>query len=58
MVRNRVRRRLREIYRTNEPKFRPGTDLVVVARSRAVQSTYRELEADFLRLAGKLGILV
>ena len=58
VVRNRVRRRLREIYRTNEGRFRPGTDLVVVARSRAVESTYRELEADFLRLAEKLGLLV
>ena len=57
VVRNRVRRRIREIYRTNETRLRPGTDLVVVARTRAVTSTYRELEADFLRLAEKLGLL-
>ena len=57
VVRNRVRRRIREIYRTNEQKLLPGTDLVVVARSRAVSSTYWELEADFLRLAEKLGLL-
>ena len=36
VVRNRVRRRLREIYRLHETEFLPGRDLVVVARSRAV----------------------
>ena len=35
VVRNRVRRRLREIYRLNEEKLRPGYDIVVVARVRA-----------------------
>ena len=32
VVRNRVRRRLREVYRLNESKFAPGWDLVIVAR--------------------------
>ena len=36
VVRNRVRRRLREIYRLHEGEFLPGYDMVVVARSRAV----------------------
>ena len=58
VVRNRVRRRLREIYRLNEGRFRCGWDLVAVARSRAAEAKYRELEADVLRLAGKLGLLL
>ena len=57
VVRNRIRRRLREIYRLNEGRFRRGWDLVAVARSRAAEADYRELEKDFLRLAGKLGIM-
>ena len=56
VVRNRVRRRLREIYRLNEEKFRPGYDIVVVARVRAVYSRYDQLEAQFLSLADKLGL--
>ena len=44
VVRNRVRRRLREIYRLHESQFRPGWDLVVVARSRAVDAPYKKLE--------------
>ena len=38
VVRNRVRRRLREVYRLNEEKFLPGWDIVVVARSRTCGS--------------------
>ena len=54
--RNRVRRRLREIYRLHEDRFIPGTDLVVVARGRAVTATYRQLEAAFLTACTKLGL--
>ena len=58
VVRNRVRRRLREIYRTNEDKIRPGYDIVVVARVRACHSRYAELQRQFLRTADKLGLLI
>ena len=57
VVRNRVRRRLREIYRLNEDKFFPGYDIVVVARGRAVHSQYADLNKQFLRLANKLQLL-
>ena len=45
--RNRVRRRLREIYRLHEAEVRSGVDLVVVARGRAVTATYRQMEKAF-----------
>ena len=57
VVRNRTRRRLREIYRLHEAQFLPGYDLVVVARSAAVRTPYQKLEGCFLQLAGKLGLL-
>lgn len=56
--RNRVRRRLREIYRTNESHLLPGWDIVVVARVKAVYARYDELERSFLCLARQLGLLV
>ena len=55
--RNRVRRRLREIYRLNAHRFKPGYDIVVVARSRSVGAAYQKLEAGFLSACGKLGLL-
>jgi ribonuclease P protein component len=55
--RNRVRRRLREIYRTNEAKLLRGFDIVMVARVRSRYTTYWELEKAFLTACEKLGIL-
>ncbi len=57
VVRNRVRRRLREVYRLNEGKFAPGWDLVVVARSRCIRARFPELTNAYLSLAEKAGIL-
>ena len=57
VVRNRVRRRLREIYRLNEDKFQPGWDIVVVARTKAVHTDFEKLTQDYLQLAEKAGIL-
>ena len=57
VVRNRVRRRLREIYRLHETQFLPGYDIVVVVRGRAMDAPYRELEQAYLSLAEKLSLL-
>lgn len=57
VVRNRLRRRLRECYRTHEAEFRPGYHMVIVARTRAVRASYGELEQALLSLAGQLGLL-
>ena len=56
-VRNRTRRRLREVYRLNEAKFRPGWDIVVVARSKAVDAEFSQLTKSYLTLAKKAGLL-
>ena len=55
--RNRVRRRLREIYRLNERRFVRGLDMVIVVRGRGVDAPYRALEEEVLTLAGKLEAL-
>ena len=56
-VRNRVRRRLREVYRLNEDKFLSGWDIVVVARTRAINAPFDVLTKSYLDLAAKAGIL-
>ena len=57
VVRNRIRRRLREIYRLNEARFSPGWDIVVVARSKAVTASFDALQRGYLSLARKAGLL-
>ena len=56
-IRNRVRRRLREVYRLNEDQFQPGWDIVVVARSRAVDAKFDRLTENYLNLAKRAGLL-
>ena len=56
-IRNRVRRRFREVYRLNEEKFQPGWDIVVVARTKAVDAEFSRLTKSFLSLAKKAGLL-
>lgn len=57
VVRNRVRRRLREVYRLHEDQFLPGWDIVVVARSRCISADFGKLTQAYLSLAEKAGIL-
>lgn len=57
VVRNRVRRRIREIYRLNKAKMLPGYDLIVVARVRAVETDYQKLDRTYLRLLEHLDLL-
>ena len=57
VVRNSVRRRIREIYRLNKAKMLPGYDLIVVARVRAVETDYQKLDRTYLRLLEQLDLL-
>ncbi len=57
VVRNRARRRLREAYRLNEHRLKPGYDIVLVARHAAVDGDFAELQRSFLRQCKKLRLL-
>ena len=57
VVRNRIRRRLREVYRLSEAQFTPGWDIVVVARTRSVDADFGKLTHAYLSLAKKAGLL-
>ena len=57
VTRNQIRRRLRVILVRHGEKLESGRYLVIVARRKAADASFRELEEDWLRLAGRLGIL-
>ena len=50
VVRHTVTRKVREAYRLNEEKFAVGYDMVVVARVRAKDCTYFEIERAICHL--------
>jgi ribonuclease P protein component len=57
VVRNRVRRRLREIVRKHQHDLRKGFWIVLIAKSDATKASYRALEDEWLRLAKRASIL-
>ena len=58
VVRNRVRRRLREIVRRHQHELRQGVWFVIIARYEAAAASYDALEDEWLRLAGRASILL
>lgn len=50
VMRNRLRRRMREILREHADILSHGLYVVLVVRVSAARATYHELEADFLHL--------
>ena len=57
VVRNRARRRLREVFRLAQPDLRTGYDVILVARGRTVNGPYQKLTAAFYKGCGQLGLL-
>ena len=57
VTRNRIRRRLRSILSKHGDKLDGARYLVLVARHRAGEASFRDLEREWLRLARRLEIL-
>ena len=57
VVRNRTRRRLREITRKQQHQIVSGIWLVIIISARAARASYSQLEDEYLRLARRASIL-
>jgi ribonuclease P protein component len=55
--RNRLRRRLREIFRARRHDLADGVWMVVTAKPGSALATFAELREEWLRLAKRLSIL-
>ena len=58
VIRNRVRRRLREVVRRHQHELRQGIWFVIIARREAATATYGALKDEWLRLARRASILL
>jgi ribonuclease P protein component len=54
VVRNRVRRRLKEIFRSSVADLPCDLDLVISARPAAAEASFEELNQEFLRSIRKV----
>ena len=55
--RNRIRRRLKEIYRLNESKLATGHDIVIVARGASCSAGFKQLESSLMSLFARLHLM-
>ena len=58
VVRNKMRRRVREIMRLHAGELRVGHDLVVVVRHQATQRDYWKMDRDLMKCLEKLKLVV
>jgi ribonuclease P protein component len=58
VVRNRIRRRLREILRRLSARIEPGWDILIVSRVPAAETSQAELEGILAKLISQAGLLV
>ena len=57
VTRNLVRRRLRGILSKHGDRLKSGRHVVMIARYRAKEASFEQLEEDWLKLTRRLGIL-
>ena len=50
VVRNRVKRRIREIYRLHRPEIAAGWDIVINPRRPAIDAPFADLERAFMKV--------
>jgi len=57
VVRNRLRRRVKEIVRLNAGKLQAAYDLILIVRKPALALSYKEMEGSILHVLRKAGLL-
>ena len=56
VVRNKIRRRIREIIRLNEKNFKQGFDVMILTRESIKDLKYKEIEVKLFSLFKKAGL--
>jgi len=57
VVRNRIKRLIKESFRKNEARIKEGYDLVFIARHAAKGKSFHEVEKAFIDVLSKAGLL-
>ena len=57
VIRNKIRRRIKNSFHLNAVNFKNGYDIVIVARTRAVYADQKKLEKSLLRIFKNLGLI-
>ena len=57
VVRNRVRRRLREIVKKQVPNLKQNYNIIVVARENVINASFEKLTNEFIKLIKKANLI-
>lgn len=57
ITRNKIRRRMKEIYRLNLKEIKPGYDLVFIPKKNIIDISYRELESAMIHIMKISGLV-
>lgn len=57
VVRNRAKRRLREVFRLSRHRLQGAVDVILIARRGLADAPWKEIENELLSLAAQAGIL-
>ena len=57
VVRNKIRRRLREIIKKQLPNLKQNYNIIVVARDNISKASFVELENEFIKLTKKANLI-
>ncbi|KRQ85944.1 Ribonuclease P protein component [Caloramator mitchellensis] len=57
VVRNRVKRLIREAFRVNRQKFKVGHDIIFVARAKSANSSFSDVQKSIFNLLKRAGVL-
>ncbi|KMT21743.1 ribonuclease P protein component [Clostridium cylindrosporum] len=57
VIRNKVKRLIRESYRVNSESFNKGYDFIFIARQRSASADYNKVESAMKHLMRKSGII-
>ncbi len=57
VMRNRIKRMMREVFRVRKHELKPGVNIIWVARKKLVAADYNTYDRVFMRLAKRAGLL-
>ena len=57
VIRNRIRRQIKEAYRLNEENFLEGYDIILIARESIKKTEYQKIEKSLMHLFYKKSLL-
>jgi len=57
VLRNKFKRRIREIFRLNKHKIKTPTDFIVIATRVSIKQKYKILEESFLKILSDEGLI-